>query len=196
MPSTGAKKAVVCPSEEQFVNGGFETGDFTGWTKTGNANRWEVATQGFDYDYTVGAPPGGYMTPAEGTYLAKFHSIPGDPELEFITGTLEQIFAKQIPTSCFTDSSIFQVKTSYTGPGCPNPPLNVWQVEILYTDGTSTVVDMSGDLGNEWTTHDLKAVLEPGKTVKGIKFTVKMYGWVSIGNPAQEAYIDACTCFV
>jgi len=46
--SLGAKKVVVCPSGEQIVNGGFETGDFTGWKATGSA---EIVTDGHKGSY-------------------------------------------------------------------------------------------------------------------------------------------------
>lgn len=194
IPSIGAKG---CPSGEQVVNGGFETGDFTGWTKTGNANRWEVGTVGTDFGLVVGACSSP-VTPEEGSYMAFFHSISTDPmPPKTITGTLQQLFATPIPVACFTDASFFSIQTNWQGSGCPPEGLVVWQIEILYTDGTSTIVDISGDPPCSWEDHDLKSVLETGKTVKGIKITATIFGW-AFPRPYTEVYIDACTlkCFI
>jgi hypothetical protein len=158
--SVGAKP---CPSGEQIVNGGFETGDLTGWT-----------TDYFEVDWSV---------PYEGFYHAW---LPRTYSPTPITGHLEQIFTNAIPVGCFKASSLFQVAVLLHG-ACV--PYYIGQVEVLYTDGTSTIVDLSGLELGVWHVIDLKSVLEPGKVVKGIKFT------------CTQAYdsawsVDACTCMI
>lgn len=185
---------LVCPEGEQLTNKAFEDADFTGWTKTGNTNRWGVVTVGSDFDYVIGrCSPN--VVPYEGSYMASFHSILGDSGT--VTGTLQQLFATPIPVACFTDSSVFEIRTNWQGAGCPPSGLVVWQIEILYTDDTSTIVDISGDPSCTWAVHDLKAVLEVGKTVKGIKITATIQGWNSdLGIPNVEVYVDAGTCTI
>lgn len=82
IPSIGAK--VPCPSGEQFVNGGFETGDFTGWTHTGG---WKI----FPYDYHTGLYSA--MTSAD--------------------GVLEQDFSSPIPVACFKTFEVWVAGTYY-----------------------------------------------------------------------------------
>jgi hypothetical protein len=183
MASISGKPPLVCPSGEQIVNGGFETGDFTGWTAS---NRWFASSSEW----------GDLVSPPAGSYMACCHSIEGDPPgaSETITGTLEQIFATPIPVACFGLTSVFSIKTNWTALGCPPRIPPTWQVEVEYTDGTSTVVDLSGDPVQTWTTHDLKAVLASGKTVKGIKFTAVIYGWdIGVSYQDMEVYVDECT---
>ena len=60
--SLGAKKVVACPSGEQIVNGGFETGDFTGW----EYNPWVIVANYYPHSGTYHAvleytPPGGWI---------------------------------------------------------------------------------------------------------------------------------------
>jgi hypothetical protein len=125
--------------------------------------------------------------------MALFTSKEGDPG-EGVSGTLTQVFSKPIPVSCFIDESTFSISTNWMGEGCPpHPP--AWKVEIVYTDDSSTVVDLSGDPYNSWTEHDLKAVLEAGKTVKSIRFSATILGWNPFtGRPRQQVYIDVCVC--
>lgn len=173
---------VPCPKGEQFENGGFEEADFTGWTRTGNGNRWDACTTDLRWS----------ITPSVGTYMAMFSARSGDSNP--VTGTLTQEFLSPIPVACFTDDSIFDVDTNWIEEGCPGVPPEIWKVEILYIDGTSTEVDLTGDPGDTWTTHDLKSVLEEGKTVKGIKFTAKVEEWsYYMDRVRQEVFIDACT---
>jgi len=77
MPSIGAK--VPCPSGEQITNGGFETGDLTGWTG----------------DFSVVD----YL-PYEGTYHARA-TVTGK--------TISQTFPKTIPYACFVATSVFRI---------------------------------------------------------------------------------------
>jgi hypothetical protein len=183
MGSLGAKKAVACPSGEQFVNGGFETGGFTGWNVTG---AWAVTTY---YLKSFNCASGGILIeiyPAEGSYFSYIDNTGAGS----VTGVLEQDFASPIPVQCFTDASVFSVTMKHDGceadPCSPGPGPSVWKVEILYTDGTSTTVDCRGDPIWYWTTHNLKTVLVPGKTVKGIKITATIPQWIVVG-------VDGCT---
>jgi len=187
MQSIGAKKPLVCPSGEQIVNGGFETGNFTGWARDPtDPDHWQVLTA----DARGGAPP-------EGSYLAQFKALETDPVgprgCPRATGTLQQDFANSIPYGCFVATSIFQVKTKWDTDRCHPVSPAVWKVEVLYTDGTSTSLDLSGDARGTWVTHNLKPILEAGKTVKGIKFTatVDRCGGPDIG--LTEVAIDGCT---
>jgi len=111
MPSTGAKKAVACPSGEQIVNGGFETGDFTGWTSTGD---WSMLT----------------FKPHSGSYCAYTNTSP----------PLEQDFAIPIAGKCFKTFEAW-VKADYQPGPCPPPLSGELYIDILYTDGTYTRVD-------------------------------------------------------
>jgi len=52
-----------------LVNGSFETGDFTGWTDTGNTTFDGVASGGFTYG------------PVDGTYFANFGAVGSDSTL-------------------------------------------------------------------------------------------------------------------
>jgi len=73
---------LVCPTGEQLVNGGFETGDFTGWTATGG---WQVVS--FDKH--------------SGTYSAYTNS----------DGVLEQDFSEPIHVECFTVFEVYVAGT-------------------------------------------------------------------------------------
>jgi hypothetical protein len=160
MQSISGKPPLVCPSGEQITNGGFETGDFTGWT-VGDP-------------LTAGVFPGYILSPYEGAYLAALWAV----------NSLEQIFSAPIPVSCFKGTSTFQVATAWFDAGCPPIPPPTWQVEIEYTDGSSTVLDLTGDPNATWVLHNLKSILQSGKTVKGVKFTTVTNGVV---------YADACS---
>jgi hypothetical protein len=179
--SIGAKvrAAAVCPEGEQFTNGSFGTGDWTGWTRNPtDPNHWTLLGGGL---------------PA-----ALFQALLTDPigpiHCPRATGTLEQDFANVIPTSCFVAAAVFHVETYWTTDICNPVSPALWQVEVLYTDGTSTILDLTGDPVSTWVTHDLKAILQAGKTVKGIRFTatVDACGGTGIGKTEVEA--AACTC--
>lgn len=167
----------ACPEGEQFTDGGLEACDLAAWTTTKTGGTWGCVTHGYQS-----------VVPFEGSYMARFDNIGGS---EAVTGTIEQDFPTPIPVSCFEPDSVFSVRTNYDGTGCPPAGPTLWQIEILYTDDTSTIIDISGDLAEVWTEHDLKTVLETGKTVKGIKFTA------TLGKTNnREVFIDTCTCFI
>jgi len=173
----------ACPEGEQFTDGGLEACDLAAWTTTKTGGTWGCITEG-----VVHNPSNLKVVPFSGSYMARFDNIGGS---EQVTGTIEQDFATPIPVSCFDPDSVFTVRTNHSGDGCPPAGPAVWQIEVLYTDDTSTVVDISGDPSDTWVEHDLKTVLETDKTVKGIKFTATL-------NQAnnREVFIDACTCFI
>lgn len=182
-----------CPpaGQEQFTNGDFETGDLTGWTVEGThadgMPTWEAATDSACH------PDGlGYRA----RMVAKDTDPTGPIGCPRITGSLTQEFASPIPVKCFTDASVFKVETKWGTDLCNPIPPEVWQVEVLYTDGTSTVVDLSGDPQGVWVSHDLKPVLVAGKEVKGVKFTATVD---RCGGPAcglTEVMVDNCSCMI
>lgn len=153
---------VACPSGEQITNGGFETGDFTGWTKLGT---FEVVT---------------YL-PYEGTYSAR--------TLRGKTGTISQTFATPIPVVCFTGTSIFHLYWSGEVGECPVEGSKL-QVVIGYTDETSTILNFEFPAGEKdpdkpyYYKIDLIPYLEAGKTVESI--TVTLEGWAN-----TLPYVDA-----
>jgi hypothetical protein len=113
-----------------------------------------------------------------------------------ITGALTQEFPSPIPAECFTGPSVFKVETKWGTDVCNPISPEVWQVEVLYTDGTSTLVDLSGDPEGAWVSHDLRPVLVPGKEVKGVKFTATVD---RCGGPAcglTEVMADNCSCMI
>lgn len=158
-------KGLVCPTvgEEQFTNGGFDTGDFTGWVATGD---WMVDTFGLGVGYVAGMS-----------------------QDTVISGTLEQEFATPIPVACFGDTSVFKVYT-YLGYLCVYEVL-VWKIEIIYTDDTMTELDISGDPRSSWVEHDLIPILEAGKTIKGIRITGNIRSGV-VGATCFVC-VDGCT---
>jgi len=135
--------------------------------------------------------------PTEGNFMARIRPLEtdfiGDVGCPRITGELQQIFAKPIPYSCFGEEAIFEVKTKWNTDYCNPVPPDTWLIEILYTDGTSTTLDIRGDPRGEWVTHDLKAILEPGKDVKGIKFKATVDRCGGVGINWTEALVDGCT---
>ncbi|MEM3090961.1 MAG: hypothetical protein QXW17_04280, partial [Candidatus Bathyarchaeia archaeon] len=169
----------------------FETGEQYTWQSgfecyedLGSA--WEATNQ----DAWGNVPP-------EGNYMARIRPLDSDfigpigcPR---ITGELQQLFAKPIPHNCFGANAIFEVKTKWNTDYCNPVPPETWMVEILYTDGTTTTLDLRGDPQGEWVTHDLKAILEAGKDVKGIRFKATVDRCGGVGIDWTEALVDACT---
>ena len=148
MSSIGAK-GLVCPATgvEQFVNGGFETGDFTGWTATG--------------DFAVVD----YL-PYQGTYHAR----------SLVSGaTISQTFANPIPVACFAVSSIFRIYLQggyFLSPAHSDGA----DIYIVYTDLTETHIHYEVTADFTWEQVNLKPYLEAGKTVKGIRIQSYVVG--------------------
>lgn len=165
MGSISGAKRLVCPSGEQIVNGGFETGDFTGWAVSGT---FQVVTD----------------LPYEGTYSAR--------TLRDQSGTISQNLLNVVPVKCFGADSIFQLY--WSGEVSVSPPgASKIQIVIGYTDGTETTIDLDFPAGEEdpdkpwYYKVDLKPYLETGKTVKSITVTL-------IGYAATLPYVDAISC--
>ncbi|MEM4701413.1 MAG: hypothetical protein QXZ51_04645 [Candidatus Bathyarchaeia archaeon] len=168
--------------------------------ETGEQYSWQC---GFEYFQDLG--PAWEVTnqdawgngPAEGNYMARIKPLDTDFIGEIgcprITGELQQLFAKPIPHNCFGADAIFEVKTKWNTDYCNPVPPEMWMVEILYTDGTATTLDLRGDPQGEWVTHDLKAILEAGKDVKGIRFKATVDRCGGVGIDWTEALVDACT---
>jgi len=151
-------KVSPCPEGEQITNGEFGTGDFTGWTNEEAA--WIIGSNGY-----------------VGSYYATTESI---------GKSLEQSFATPILSSCFSEFSV-AVKNDYVSPGCVTPEYRgILDIEIVYSDDTSTLIeDISYD-DNDWHLIDLLSVLEAGKKVK--KITVKG----ALGSE-EAIYVGYCT---
>jgi hypothetical protein len=157
---------------------------------------FETIDRGPAWEASSNTPIG--HSPSEGAKLAFIHACVTDPELwgcPHIEGTLKQDFPTPIPYECFRGTSIFEIQTLWDDDvGCPPEPPDIWKIEVLYTDDTSTVLDISGDPRATWIIHDLKAIIEERKTVKGIRITGKMRncGYL-VGRQGQEGAVDACT---
>jgi hypothetical protein len=138
---------LVCPSGEQIVNGGFETGDLTGWTTSNiGVGKGEVLS----------------VNPYEGIYHFRLYDLPyGSP-----SPSIAQNFKELVSSECLTDTSTFQVALkSYTD---FSPPIGGWvDIYLVYTNGTETHIHVE-DVAT-YTVYDLKPYVESGKTLKGIR---------------------------
>lgn len=160
---------VVCPTGEQITNGGFEAGDFTGWSKGPYSFYNWVNT----------------VNPYEGTY----HCILAG------YGWISQDLANEVLQSCFTadpHSNPFVFCWSMPQPGYGT--LNVqFRVTLTYTDDSTTTIDFdetSSDGGGYTSYNDenLKPYVEAGKTLKSIKIE-------RLGGQT-DVHIDGVTCDV
>jgi hypothetical protein len=132
---------VPCPEGEQIVNGGFETGDFTGWTNTG----WTINER-----YAgCNDPAANIGCPHTGQYSAYSYSM---------AGLLRQDFATLIPVRCITSFGLW-VETRHE--------TTLIIVTIGYTEGDPTIVYL--DTAPNWTYLDLLGYCEAGKTISYIE---------------------------
>jgi hypothetical protein len=131
---------VICPSGEQIVNGGFETGDFTGWSVGGSLF---VTTD----------------APYEGLYCARSYS----------NGSVYQILSEPVPVSCVDEDTIFSVAIKSDYGFCPAGG-GEFTVEIGYTDDSYTTVvrEITYPEQDVWQVWNLKPHLVPGKTIKSV----------------------------
>jgi hypothetical protein len=159
MQSVGGKR-LVCPSGEQITNGGFETGDLTGWT--GDA---DVATSA-----------DGVISPHSGSYLAKAAYL----EDRYV----EQTLANNVPQLCLTGASVFRFwfAGGYDECGLVG---TIARAHIKYTDGSETVVSHETTEAEHriWVEIDLKSQVEAGKTINALKIEIidngTGYGWLT-----------------
>ena len=138
--------SLVCPSGEQNTNGGFETGDLTGWT-VGNQKAFPEGA----HIYSNGA--------GEGTYYCIIHAT-----ISPFTYT-EQDFANEVPASCIKETSIFQILIR-----CSLAGGKLW-IYLVYTDASETEVIYTTTQDLIWETLNLKPYIEAEKTLKGIRLT-------------------------
>jgi hypothetical protein len=133
----------ICPSGEQILNPGFETGDFTNYVKTGNC---EVV----DYDKHGGI------------YSAR--NPTGEP-----TATLTQTLATPLLGVCVTDFHLWMLSNYSASP----PEGGKVSVEIHYTDTTFTLAEKEIAPGEAdvWTLFDMTAYVDDAKTIEAIKVT-------------------------
>lgn len=139
---------VVCPSGEQITNGGFETGDFTGWSHD-EYNYAKVVTE----------------NPYAGTYHCRIDGA----------GWIQQDLLKVVPQECLTATSVFGYYYCCERPPHYGTLTTQWRVTLTYTDETTTTIDYSETWGVDgaftpYSFEDLKTYVEAGKTLKTIKF--------------------------
>jgi len=144
MQSIGGK-GLVCPSGEQITNGGFETGDFTGWTQSG----FSIVSWGAH----------------SGTYRAWVETLN--------TPYLSQDLANPVPQACLTVSSVVSLWYKGSYDECAELGTIV-RARIVYTDDPETVVEHETTLAEHgiWVEIDLKPYVQSGKTVKRLRIEV------------------------
>jgi hypothetical protein len=145
-----------CPTGEQITNGGFETGDFTGWTVVDAPYSPYPPRTAEVFDSSSG------ITPYSGTYYAYFLHSYGNPPT-----SISQDLVTACPVSCFGASSVFELYVMGNYSVCGGG--NVVNIIITYTDDSTTQVDYAVTSDVNWEHVDLKPYLEVGKTVKSIK---------------------------
>jgi len=143
-------KVSPCPEGEQITNGEFGTGDFTGWTATGDANIISAFPSPHSGSYCVA------ITPGLGA-----------------SGSISQTLTTLVPTACITETSTFKLwiyaEYSFSPPGG-----GLFTAIITYTDATQTTVNREiteGETG-AWAEWDLKPFLEAGKIIQSIQITM------------------------
>lgn len=135
--------AVACPLGEQVINGGFSSGDFTGW---------DIG----DGEYTPTISPYYQTYPWSARWDA-----PPPLFLEWKNGkTLSQSWDPPIPVLCLTECYVW---FAVYGPYYTRSYL-----KILYSDGTSLTKYYTHESG--WYMIDILALMDPTKSVSSIGF--------------------------
>lgn len=141
-----------CPPAgvQQFVNDHFQTGDFTGYTQSNmmvdNGSCKDSWGQG--------------IAPYIGNYDAS--------DANCLGLSLQQLLPKPVPAACLLPTSTFSVTLASLGAPCAR---GYQDIQILYTDGTYTDVNLTLGVGSSWTTFDLKPYVQAGKIIRGILYT-------------------------
>jgi hypothetical protein len=142
----------LCISGEQVTNGGFETGDFTGWI---NSN-WSIHVRAVGCD----DPYGNVGCPHTGDYSAISYSS---------LGVLHQDFVTPIPVRCI-QSFGFWIQAKGGDEGKP------FTVTLAYTQGSPTIINLTADA--IWAYIDLLGSCEAGKSVVSIEITYQNSSYV------------------
>jgi len=135
--------ALLCPIGDQITNGGFETGDLTGWTNDG-------ASVSSSYHHS-------------GSYSCHI----GWDDCLGVSESITQTFSTPIPVYCITELSLYAENTCGT-----NPSYSV-DIRATYKDGTHDDIQKTGTqyLGT-WTKLDYTSGLNSTKLLSSIKVSV------------------------
>jgi hypothetical protein len=138
----------ACPSGEQILNGGFETGDMTSWTTVSGTP--QVVT----YQHKDGA------------YACRT----GRNQ----TCVISQVLGTPVPVSCIIAKFSLWVRSDYS---VSPPGGSIFTVKIVYDDATFTTVTHSITVGeaDTWIEMNLIPYLDAGKTVVSIQITFNGY---------------------
>ncbi|MGD2118788.1 MAG: PEP-CTERM sorting domain-containing protein [Chromatiales bacterium] len=151
---------------ELLTNGGFETGDFTGWTATDNVGIGITEL----IPWTVSGPGGGYFgnsSPLSGSFSA-LNGFDGDAGLTY--GLYQDVAIPVAQTAIFTTNH----RIEYDGLGITSSQDRIFEITIrdlansilstLYTQNVTLNGAPSTDLGWQSNTFDISAF--SGQTVR------------------------------
>jgi len=144
LDNEGLKTVVVCPTGEQILNKGFETGAFTNWSQTD----MEIVT----YD------------PHTGTYNAR--ALDSYPYL----GNIEQTFSTPFAGNCVTSATFW----SYGGwSNCPAGGTK-FTVRVTYDDDDYDELEFETTYDNRdaWTENNFLSIIDTSKNIKKIKISI------------------------
>lgn len=142
------------------TNGGFETGDFTGWSATGN-----VAVRQFN-------PSNPCCAPSEGVYLAQFNAGDRPPN-----GHLSQTF-----TTIEGNKYILEFDFAKGGPGSGTASINV-QVMGLSSLLNDVINDNSGGRPGAYTSYSYSFIADDTNSTL-------IFSDVTVGTISFDALLD------